>query len=213
MDNPGAHRYTRILLFVPISDLIIRHDIETAIMNEFNKKPDNRTYYPYTISYAWMDNDTLAVVDSILYSCTKIAPLWDELSPYELDSILTPFGFDATLVVTPEAYWTTSTYIPKHVSYDIDLKTTKAGRDIATSGTIKERSVGGYTVTIPHWQFDSRIYGFENEKLIWKATSVSSGSIFDKNLPKSYAKELIEKLQADQIIPRRMKISDRKDSR
>jgi hypothetical protein len=213
MYNPSGQRYTKILVFVPISDLIIRHEIETAIMKEFNQKPVTQAPSTFGIkyyeTYAWMDHDTLAVTDSILYSCTQIAPLWDELSPHELDSILSPFGFDATLIVTPEAYWTTSTYIPKIASYyNVNLKAS-AG---SVSGTIKESAIGGYTVTIPHWQFDTRIYGFADNKLIWKATSLSSGSKFDKNLPRSFAKQLAEKLQADLIVPKKVQIArdDRK---
>lgn len=200
--NPEENRYKKILLFIPISDLIVRHDIEQALMDEFNR-PEEVSLRGIR-AFKWLDNDSTFLKEDLLINCSEIVPLWDELTTRELDSALSQYGFDASLIVTPGNYWTTATYIPRTTSYEVDIASKTVGNTEKTTGTITNHTVGGYTVTVPHWQFDSRLYSFDNNKLIWKATSVSSGSIFDNRLAKSYAKKLLKKLQSDEVIPIRM---------
>jgi len=100
-----------------VKNLIQRHAIEKEIMKEFEVfeiKVD--TGYTFITSYHWTYLDTLVEFSKLLYNCSDLVPLWDELTPQELDSALTPYGFEATLVVSPEAYWTTSKYVPKITS-------------------------------------------------------------------------------------------------
>ena len=89
---PEGKKFTRILLFVPVRDLIIRRNIEVAVMREFNGKykaaRTGGTFGTPGIieeGYVWHEADSLALTGDILYNCTDLIPLWDELTPEELD--------------------------------------------------------------------------------------------------------------------------------
>ncbi len=214
MDHPSGKKFTKILLLVPINDLIIRKDLEQAIIHEFLLPPPKykktvSTFGPAKttrIAYGWFDGGTRCQVDTILYSATELVPLWDELTIRELDSALTPYGFDASLIVVSSDYWKTSAYIPRISKYEINIVKSNIGNNTMVNGTISESLVGGYYIDESHWKFETRMYTFEDVKLIWKATSISSGIDSNGNLEEGYAKLLVNKLQEDNIIPARIEM-------
>jgi len=184
--------FKRILLFVPESNLILRHKIEKNIKKYLSGSDEliDRTFgRGQVMDIKWKFNDSI-IIDTIAFVCSEIEPLWDEYSPDRLNFLLSDYGFDATMVVAPEEYWTSSTYIPQMSSTTI------------TPNYISTKTVGGYTISVKHGRYECRVYNFRTNELIWKATAISSSSLLDANIEKSFAKKLVEKLQKDGIIPR-----------
>ena len=220
LSNPSQTKYRKILLFVPIKDLIIRNEIERSLISAFScasdttKKQTKGYYNGITVQGAettttiiktiWTGVDSDSSLTTILFGCTALVPLWDELNPETLDSILSLHNFDATLVITPEDYWIRETYIPQLF---LESKTNVSGKIIGNSMELKSKttpiSVGGYTVEWENWKFDSRLYDFNEKKLIWKATSLTTEP---SNLLaiESFTQILSKRLQEDEVIPKRI---------
>lgn len=200
VDMKNQKPYMKILLFVPIKNLLLRDRIEKAIMQEFKigiADTVSSTFGKGITEYHWILDDNTTGFHQVLFNCSDLAPLWDEMTPFELDDLLSQNDFEATMVVSPEAYWTTSAYIPQQTNTNFIVT--------PFSASAATKTIGGYTVEIEHWQIDTRIYDFKTGKIVWKATSVSSNSILGGNLVKSYAKDLIQQIRKDRIVPSKIR--------
>ena len=209
-DAPPNGYFTKILLFVPERNIIVRRAIENAVMGEFVTAyiADTSWSRPYydgftktkpeiksikTTEYKWRMAEGIESNSQIIQSCSAIIPLWDELTPLELDSAVSKYEPDAVLIIAPQEYWTSYSYIP---GFQIDQAyISRSGIDLSSV------KVGSMTVETKNWLVESRLSG---PKLVWKATSISTKGPFAEGLIESFAAKLCEQLQKDAMIPKRI---------
>lgn len=174
--------FSRILVLANTNDLQDRKKLESQLVEEFS-------YYK------------IFALESY-----KLFPPTRDLSDEDKVELLLKNNIDALISIDVGESGTNEVYVPQTSS---ETKTKGKVNVYGNTANYKEKSTttyyGGYTLSKPWAEFETRLYDISNGQMAWIASSYTGGNAYaNRNtVINSYCEKTVEQLREDKIISKK----------
>jgi hypothetical protein len=175
----ATRTFRSILVATPMWDMGLQAHFEDKICDKLTAK-GVQSFADHEIIFRGKD-----------YSEDEILAIWDSL------------GIDAVIIVTPEDYGTTETYVPPSSETKVDANVQDNGNGrYRITGKAKTQTSGGYYIDKPWGLFTVEVLDAKTGETVLVGTAKTKGNAFanTKTLHGSLASKIVALLKRDGFI-------------